>query len=50
MVTLKEQVTVELEVPSAEAEQLTVVVPMENSDPEGGAQLTVAHPPDGVGE
>ena len=50
MVTLKEQVTVELEVPSAEAEQLTVVVPIENNDPEGGAQLTVAHPPDGVGE
>jgi len=50
MVTLKEQVTVELEVPSAEAEQLTVVVPIENNDPEGGAQLTVAHPLEGVGE
>jgi len=47
MVTLKEQV---VDVLDGVAEQLTVVVPMENSDPEGGAQLTVAHPPDGVGE
>jgi hypothetical protein len=47
MVTLKEQV---VDVLDGVAEQLTVVVPMENSDPEGGAQLIVVHPPDSVGE
>jgi hypothetical protein len=42
-------VTVNVQLGPAEVEQVTVVVPTANNDPEDGAQVTVPHEPVVVG-